>query len=167
MVVLADFPGKILPGVAYLSDDSWGWGACLCPVVMAKRYPTQTAVFLLLSLGVLIAIYRARRQRWSNGPATPSTHVTWHYEGQLAITPSMLLAPCIVPQISMDVSARSVLETLILNGTRWATCAIRNSDVTLEICLPSVSNVPQCAHAKIKYCGLRSNKDNLKKSLEA
>ncbi|XP_077559444.1 phosphoglycerate kinase isoform X1 [Haemaphysalis longicornis] len=55
--------GKVLPGVAYLSDDSPSWGACLCPVVMAKRYPAQTAMVLLLSLGVLIAIYRARRQR--------------------------------------------------------------------------------------------------------
>lgn len=63
MVVLAGPAGKVLPGVAYLSDDSPSWGACLCPVVMAKRYPAQTAMVLLLSLGVLIAIYRARRQR--------------------------------------------------------------------------------------------------------
>ncbi|XP_075545372.1 phosphoglycerate kinase isoform X1 [Dermacentor variabilis] len=58
--------GKVLPGVAYLSDASGAGGGCGCcfnPVAVAKRYPAQTAVVLLVSMGVIMAIYRARRQR--------------------------------------------------------------------------------------------------------
>ncbi|XP_037277232.2 phosphoglycerate kinase isoform X1 [Rhipicephalus microplus] len=58
--------GKVLPGVAYLSDDAGagsGCGCCFNPMAVAKHYPAQTAVVLLVSMGVIMAIYRARRQQ--------------------------------------------------------------------------------------------------------
>ncbi|KAH8024783.1 hypothetical protein HPB51_001197 [Rhipicephalus microplus] len=58
--------GKVLPGVAYLSDDARagsGCGCCFNPMAVAKHYPAQTAVVLLVSMGIIMAIYRARRQQ--------------------------------------------------------------------------------------------------------
>uniref|UniRef100_A0A224YGA9 Phosphoglycerate kinase n=1 Tax=Rhipicephalus zambeziensis TaxID=60191 RepID=A0A224YGA9_9ACAR len=58
--------GKVLPGVGYLSDapgEGSGCGCCFNPVAVAKHYPAQTAVVLLVSMGLIMAIYRARHQR--------------------------------------------------------------------------------------------------------
>ncbi|KAH7970076.1 hypothetical protein HPB52_023965 [Rhipicephalus sanguineus] len=58
--------GKVLPGVAYLSDAPGagsGCGCCFNPVAVAKRYPVHTAVVLLVSMGVITVIYRGRHQR--------------------------------------------------------------------------------------------------------
>ncbi|KAL1438181.1 hypothetical protein MTO96_048268 [Rhipicephalus appendiculatus] len=63
---LQDCLGKVLPGVAYLSDApeaGSGCGCCFNPVAVAKHYPAQTAVVLLVSMGLIMAIYRARHQR--------------------------------------------------------------------------------------------------------